>query len=144
MPAPIDALAAAAALLLAAFSLPALAQDLGPVLGTWTGPARFASKGVPASRTAGKLSLEITDDGQVEASDANGCRFSGVIVPGLAPKAYDLDVRLRDCAYAAFNRRWNGSVTLGPGGALALSLAADVFALDRPAEHLEARATLKR
>jgi hypothetical protein len=96
------------------------------------------------AHAVGRLSLHIGTDGAVDAVHQSGRKFSGVVQRSTS-HVFNVDVRFKGCAFADFNRRWNGTLALYPNdGALLLSLASREIGIGKPGKTLDARGTLQR
>lgn len=59
------------------------------------------------------LVLKIESGGKITgAATENGCRISGVALPGFSKDSLALDVTLSGCAYPGYNRRLGGTLGL--------------------------------
>ena len=135
----------ACAVILSVVALPVAANPFDRVAGSWRGAVQMDSRNVPDAHSVGTLSMHIGSDGEVDAVHANGCKFSGIVQarPPL-PALWDVDVRMKSCAYPRFNRRWNGHLILRPDGSLQFSLSASTSTVGRPPEFLDVAGTLQR
>jgi hypothetical protein len=85
------------------------------VLGDWRGQTQFqgAQNGqlIEEAHTVVPLVLTFTVDGKVSGiSPDNGCTLLGLWAPGMTPRLFPLDVTLKGCRYAGFNRRYSGNL----------------------------------
>ena len=133
------------AAILSAIAIPVAANPFDRIAGSWSGAVQMDSRAVPNAHAVGTLSVHIGSDGEVDAVHANGCKFSGIVqTRPPSPDFFDLDVRMKGCAYSRFNRRWNGHLVLSRDGTLQFSLAASVSAVGQPIEFFDVAGTLQR
>jgi hypothetical protein len=85
------------------------------VIGDWRGQTQFqgAQNGllIEEAHTVVPLVLTFSADGKVSGTSAdNGCTLLGLWAPGVTPRLFPLDVTLKGCRYAGFNRRYSGNL----------------------------------
>ena len=95
----------------------ALADGYGSPYGEWRGQTQYQAKvkgeSDPAAHSVINLTVNIEPGGKVVgASPDNGCRMLGIAKPGISPNIVTLNVTLTGCAYAGFNRTYNGHIAL--------------------------------
>lgn len=95
----------------------ALADGYEQPYGEWRGQAQYQAivKGAsdPAAHAVIDLVVDIEPRGKVTGiSGENGCRMLGIARPGISPFILTLNVTLRSCAYARFNRIYNGHIAV--------------------------------
>ena len=83
--------------------------------GEWRGQAQYQAivrtVSDPAAHAVIDLVIDIDPRGKVTGiSSENGCHMLGIAKPGIAPYILTLNVTLRSCAYARFNRIYNGHI----------------------------------
>jgi hypothetical protein len=80
------------------------------VVGEWRGQTQFQGTEngqlIEEAHTVVPLVVTFTVDGKVSGtSPENGCTLLGLWAPGVSPRIFPLDVTLKGCRYAGFNRR---------------------------------------
>jgi hypothetical protein len=88
---------------------------LPTVVGDWRGQTQFQGTEngqlLQEAHTVVPVVLTFTADGKVSGtSPDNGCSLLGVWSPGMTPRLFPLDITLKDCRYAGFNRRYSGNL----------------------------------
>lgn len=118
--------------------------------GGWRGQAQYqANVGGAVSQEAHavvQMSLEIDPQGKIiGVSTENGCKFKGLISPGIVSSVSNIDVTFSGCAFSGFNRRMSGTLGLDSAKKYAqLSLYAISTGFGKVAESFDIRATLRR
>jgi hypothetical protein len=136
--------------LLAMSSLSAVANTHPDLNGQWVGQGQYQATVNGHIETAAhavpNLSISIDPMGKVSGSSPeNGCRFLGIAAPGAMPSILKLDVTLSGCHYAAFNRRFTGTLLYNAKERYgALSLQSISVGLGRDTASFDIRATLRR
>lgn len=92
------------------------AENASPY-GEWRGQTQFQAtvKGqrVTDAHSVVPMTIAIDRQGKVTgASPENGCRLLGIAAPGPVPTVLHMDVSLRGCQYAPYNRRFAGTLAL--------------------------------
>jgi hypothetical protein len=95
----------------------ALADGYDQPYGEWRGQAQYQaivrSVSDPAAHAVIDLVVDIDPRGKVTGISAeNGCRMLGIARPGIAPYILTLNITLTSCAYARFNRIYNGQISV--------------------------------
>ena len=95
----------------------ARAQGYDEPYGQWRGQAQYQAIvrriSDPAAHAVVDLVIDIDPRGKVTgASTENGCHMLGIAQPGLAPHILNLNVTLRSCSYAGFNRIFRGYMSV--------------------------------
>lgn len=122
-------------------------SDYSSPYGDWRGQTQFqmTAKGQRVAEAHSVVPMTITIDPQgkvVGASPDNGCRLLGIAAPGLSSNILHLDVSFSACRYAAFNRRFSGTLALYMRDKN-VQLGLNSFAIS-PAEQFDVRATMRR
>lgn len=136
--------------LLAMTSLSAQANTPFDLNGQWGGQGQYQatvnSHIETAAHAVPNLSIFIAPQGKVSGSSPeNGCRLLGIAAPGVTPSILKLDVTFSGCHYAAFNRRFTGTIVYNTKERYgALSLQSISVGLGRDTASFDIRATLRR
>lgn len=140
------------AIVLAIASHKAAAQsDYSTPRGTWRGPAQFnlseSGQRAPDAHTIAQVVIEVQGDGRVRGVIPDvGCTISGLAGAFAVPTIVQLDVTLKDCRDARFNRRYSGTLSAKQSvkeGALQLNSFA-AGGLTRKASHASVSAVMQR
>ena len=94
-----------------------LAASYESPYGEWRGQAQYQAivkrESDPAAHAVIPLVIDIDPQGKViGTSTDNACRMLGIAKPGVATHIVTLNVTLRSCAYARFNRVYNGHLSV--------------------------------
>jgi hypothetical protein len=121
------------------------------VVGDWRGQTQFqgAQNGqlIEEAHTVVPLVLTLTVDGKVSGSSPdNGCTLLGLWSPGVTPRLFPLDVTLKGCRHAGFNRRYSGNlIATFPENAAQFSLQAYTVPIPaQPIRRYDVGATTRR
>ncbi|MBL8421126.1 MAG: hypothetical protein JNK92_10875 [Dechloromonas sp.] len=85
--------------------------------GDWRGQTQYQAfirtNSDPAGHAVTNLTIRIEPQGKVTGSSTeNGCKLLGLASPGITPTIVTLNVTLSGCAYAGYNRTFNGSLSV--------------------------------
>jgi hypothetical protein len=103
----------------ATLSLDAIADAYDSPYGEWRGQTEYQamvrSASDPAAHAVIDLVVDIDPRGKLTGSSPeNGCRMLGIAKPGVTPNNLRLNVTLRNCQYARFNRLYIGYMIVSP------------------------------
>ena len=125
-------------------------SELPTVVGNWRGQTQFQGTEngqlLQEAHTVVGLTLTFIADGKVSGtSPDNGCSVLGVWSPGIMPRLLPLDITLKDCLYAGFNRRYSGNLlaTFGENSAQLTLQAYTVPIPGVPLRRYDVSATLR-
>jgi hypothetical protein len=121
------------------------------VVGDWRGQTQYQGsengQHMEDSHTVVPLVLTFTADGKVSgASPKNGCTLLGLWSPGVTPRLFPLDITLKGCRFAGFNRRYSGNlIATFPENLAQFSLQAYTVPIPgQPIRRYDVGATLRR
>lgn len=118
--------------------------------GGWRGQAQYqANVGGAIAQDAHavvQMIIEIDPQGKIlGSSPENGCKLKGLATPGVIATIANLDVTFYECAFAGFNRRMSGMLSINSAQKHAqLTLNAISVGIGKVAGSFDIRATMRR